>query len=345
MTAISSVTGGNGGDGPLGNGRGGGAAGDAYATSTGGGTATANSFAIGGNAGSAGFGEIAGANADALAESYSTGGQAIAIAVATAGIGVGPGVAKARAVGSGVNGMSSATSTAGGGLFADITARASAPVGSTSVAETFVAWNQPMPEIVTSGEQNSITYVVMQPGSTDVANVIADAPTVASTLSSTSMLVAMQSVLSVDAATPHRFHTSFDVRFDDEQIDLSRLVLGLANPIAIDAGFDELRFAIESAGDMLVDELFDSVETAAAYFADSVFTMDNLGLLPTGEIELSISLEATISTPGAGFQTWLVAGERDSTVPEPASVFLLILGATVVGWNGRRIGSRVTSTH
>jgi hypothetical protein len=166
-----------------------------------------------------------------------------------------------------------------------------------------------------------------------VANVIASAPTVASTLSSTSILVAMQSVLSVDAATPHSFHTSFDLSFDDDQIDLSRLVLGLANPITIDTEFDDLRFAIESSGNMLIDEQFDSVATATAYFVDNVFTMDDLGLSPTGEIELSISLEATISTPGAGFQTWLVAGVN-ATVPEPPTLTLIILVAT--GWCGRR---------
>ena len=114
---------------------------------------------------------------------------------------------------------------------------------------------------------------------------------------------------------------------------LQEVVVRFLNPESLASGFDELHFRAELRDQIVVDETFDELVQAIAYFDDRVLELGTFGIdtgdtfHPTAPLRLSFDL--TTSEQGAGFGLDLLVGL--TAIPEPSTALLLVLGLFVLG--------------
>lgn len=120
-------------------------------------------------------------------------------------------------------------------------------------------------------------------------------------------------------------------------------VVGLMNPEFLGSGFDSLRFQANVGGETLVDESFDELDEALAYFDDRVLELDGIGAGCTEPgpgrpsfcfvSPLELIFDWTGSEQGSGFGVDLIVGL--APIPEPSSVLLVALGLAVLAARAR----------
>jgi hypothetical protein len=100
-----------------------------------------------------------------------------------------------------------------------------------------------------------------------------------------------------------------------------QLVLGLANPFAAGAGFSDLLFTIEIGGIFFVEQSFQDLAAALAYFQDALL------VLPVGDaLEVEIGMRAVVASTADRFRFDFVL----APIPEPASGALLLVGLVLL---------------
>jgi hypothetical protein len=125
---------------------------------------------------------------------------------------------------------------------------------------------------------------------------------------------------------------------------LQDVMIGFMNPEPLGSGFDALRFRANRRGQTVVDETFEELGAALAYFDDLVL---DVGTLYAGCREggfgrpticflspLELIFDWTGSEPGAGFGVDLIVGL--TPVPEPGTALLFALGLIVLAARARR---------
>jgi hypothetical protein len=274
--------------------------------------------------------------AEAIAERRGPTGDAIASAEAKAGR---RGLAFARATAIGPSGTATATSTTPG-----LMAIASAPVGSTSIAETHTGFNVPAPAPTTPG-LTSFVYVTANPLNADVLGALRGNPTAHEDfdVGGASQMLAM---VSMGASYPldgngafKTMGTTFTQTLDLTGVPiLQDLMVALVNP-EVTGSFISLRFSLAFGGTPLINQTFTNADTMNAFFGDRSLNLGALSPEAQGRT-LSVSFDFASRTPGSGFSTQLAYGNSTPgigpTVPEPASIALIGIGVGLLAGIARQ---------
>jgi hypothetical protein len=315
----------------------------AYSYTSGNGTATATDFATGGDAQSTASATNVGTLpviATATARSQNPAAQLGAVARASAYSMGGSTTADAIAMGaSSVNvGFASATSVTSSGWISQIQSTAYAPfsgtssharsfstVGGVAVAPTnavglqSAAFQTALPDQYDSYNN----YVANTTHGRAVIN-LGQGTGLASTVLSHITLGGQAPI----ASTIATFTSAGALTIDNAQLSQSQdLILDLVSPIASGAaGFSSLRFRVLVAGATSIDQTFNNVPAANAFFTDT--TIDLGGIAPIGGSSLTIGWEMDLTSQSGGGYTadvLLANATQGAGVPEPS-----VLGPSVL---------------
>jgi hypothetical protein len=320
-------------------GSGGGARSSATALGGGGSALLADATARGGDAG---FGGIGG---DAFAASFVAGGGTVTSrATATGGGSRGSAVgstALARADAEGTSGSATAIAASSGRSVRSVVATASASVASHVAAESAARVGSLDLVLRPAADVQAFAFVHAQPDFEAARDLLAQHSLVSSAfdLSVTEPLALLalggaatdsgdpQSIL-LDAQVEIAFAVEATAYFD-------QLVVGLFDPIFSGEGFEELDFQIEREGTTIVNEHFEDLVSALAFFDDEVLELGAWGDGIVGDVDLRFALALRSGDPGASFSFGSAIGI--SAIPEPSTLVLLAIGLVWLAVQARRV--------
>jgi hypothetical protein len=296
------------------------------ATATAAGTVAATASAIGGNGGasSSGPGGVGGA-ANAAATAIGL-GTTNATSTADGGNGIGRslhGAAVARSNSTGTGGNAQADAISAGGLtIVNVQTQAIAPTSGTSHAEARAGTSNPARDASLAAGIQSAVFATATPTLTDVQsffagnvysqpsfNLVDDAfPGNSSDIFG---LVTMGAAYS-ESGSGNRTYTSTATFAIDLSLNFNpaqRLVVALLDRNSQGVGFDSMTFTITREGTMVVNQTFNTLATALAFFDDELLDLGSNGPLNvSGNLDLIFGLSLTTNDAGAGFQFDLAFG-------------------------------------
>jgi hypothetical protein len=122
---------------------------------------------------------------------------------------------------------------------------------------------------------------------------------------------------------------------------LQDVMLGFMNPGFLGEGFDSLRFQANLGDETVVDESFDELDEALAYFDDRVLDLGNFSISGGPRLQLVSPLQLVFDWSGFAdndgedrFGLDFIVGV--APIPEPGTGLLLALGLTLLAAHGRR---------
>jgi hypothetical protein len=220
---------------------------------------------------------------NAIANSTSPGAGADASASAQSSAGP----ASADAIASGVAARSSATAQSAFRFVMSGQSVANLPAGVRGLARARVAVGQGVVQLGELAANQNAAVTTASPRNVDALLTLADNPNVRGTLNiggegsgprsdilAIATLGGGQSATATASSQTFSASTSFSV--DPSKLSSAQdLMLGLLHPQVANAGFDTLRFRVLAGAATLVDQTFDSVAAASAYFDDHLIDLGN----------------------------------------------------------------------
>lgn len=307
------------------------------------GSTQAEALAAGGMGGFGEEGATGGAGGQAAATATARGNSASpAIALSDARGGAGAqgrrhGSALAHAEASGASGTATALAQSGAGFDAaegivrQVTASATAPVASASIAESRTAVSESAPDSALAEGLQSAAFATALPNDADTQAALAGNPNVAVNFdiggsSDILGLVVLGGAYSENGSGTLQTYTStadFDLDMTSLLDNSQDLLVGLLDPVALGTGFDALSFQIEVEGLTVLDETFTGVAQALTYFDDETLNLGDWAamLSPDNVMDIGFMLSLTTNDVGAGFHTDFMFG-NSTVIPIPPAVWL-----------------------
>ena len=318
------------------------------------GSTHAEALAIGGSGGLGEDGAVGGAGGQSVATAIANSSSmspATALASAKGGDGAqgslhGSALAHAESTGTGGNASALAQSGAGlldaGGIVRQVSATATAPVASTSVAESRTAVSEQAPDSDLAMGLHSAAFATALPSDADILEALAGNPNVEQNFdvggtSDVLGLVVLGGAYSDNGSGILQTYTS-NVNFQFNMTPLlgnsQDWLVGLLDPTALGVGFDTLNFQIALEGSTVIDEMFTDLGGAAAYFDDRTLNLGSWadGISDDNILDVAIEFSLTTDDLGSGFSSDLIFG-NSTVIPLPPSVWLFgsgLLGLIVI---------------
>jgi hypothetical protein len=310
-------------------GAGGDATSSAQAVVAAGGSATSEAFGGSGGAGLGGGAGGAGGDAFARAQLVAFAPQGDAIARAHGGTGAetaADGDAIARAEGQFERVQLDAAAESGGASFERGSGIRATVVGTTlgdGAAEARAGNGSAAPDLAVAAGLRGAAFSHGAPDLAEAAAWIAGNADVEAGIGGAARVLAL-GVLGASSGEPTEAIAvsttiSFDFAADSASLADGPLRIGFLDPVVEGAGFDTLHIRITGEESAIVDQAFDDVASALAWFDDRLIDVST-GAGSTSNL-FSVDLAYTSDDPGAAFRTDLVLA-----TPEPGTALLLGLG-------------------
>ncbi|MDQ2867339.1 MAG: PEP-CTERM sorting domain-containing protein, partial [Verrucomicrobiota bacterium] len=259
------------------------------------------------------------------------------------------GAAQADATAAGRNGSLESQAGSLGGLVSTLGTNAIATVsgsaGTTAVTaatESRAAVGRPVPAMSAGNNLQAAAFATGLPSNADVNTLEAGHPNVSAALNpSNSTIFGF-----VDLATKSRSDAGGSSQIFDANAGFNLRANQIANPQQLDigllngtltagsGGFQSLDFTIMVGGTTVESDHFTTLNSAISFFSDHVIDLG--ALQPVGNLAVNFDLQLTSTGGGDGFNGDLVFGNGLAVVPEPGTCSLLVLGACVLMFLGRR---------
>ena len=112
------------------------------------------------------------------------------------------------------------------------------------------------------------------------------------------------------------------------------ILLGLVNAMSVGNGFDHSTFQIFINGVLFLNQSFNDLASANAFFTNDTI---NLGNFSNGITDIDLVLNETMSsTQGFGYTYAFTAAGFASAVPEPSTWAMMLLGFAGLAFAARR---------
>jgi hypothetical protein len=281
-------------------------------------TTTGTANATGGAGGT--FGDLLGGrggNATATAMITSP-TAANATANATGGFGQGlnlRGAALATAQAQGASGAVGANADSGGGMFNILLTEAGGPTSGAVQARAHAAVSDGVEEIAMDATDavgaESAAFAVGLPSPADYNAFFEGNSQARGAFNLTGMatsevlaLVTMGAGYAPGATGARTYSSSASFEIDLDLLTQERqdMVLAFLDPVASGAGFDSLMFQVSREGDLVINETFNTIAAATAFFDDQVEILGSNAVdMVQGTLSLEFELMLTTNDAGAGF--------------------------------------------
>lgn len=258
------------------------------------------------------------------------------------------GSALAHAESTGTSGNASALAQSGAGFFdaagivRQVSATASAPVASTSIAESRTAVSEPAPDPGLAVGLQSAAFATALPSDADAQTALEGNPNVelnfdvggASDILGLVVLGGAYSGNGLGTSQTYISTVDFQLNMTPLLGNSQDLLVGLLDPTSLGVGFDTLNFQIALEGSTVIDEMFTDLGDAAAYFDNQTLNLDSWadGISDDNILDVAFALSLTTDDLGAGFSSDLIFG-NSAVIPLPPAVWLFgsgLLGLMVI---------------